>query len=180
MKTLMVIALILGAHITTLSQNMINTGNDEGGTKFVEPHKIVVKNAGKKFSYYLPDDNQSLSVKKLESDFVAYNISNDSEDYESSYVVIREGKGVLMANYDSNGKLIRVEEKYYDTQLPMSIIQSVYKAYPGWQIVKDKYVYSQKNGEMTKREYFLKLKKENEIIKLKVNPTGDVIVANVD
>jgi len=187
MKTVMIAAMILGIHIASFSQNTISEGNvekailsDEKGMVPVELHKIVVKNTGKKISYYLPDTNTDPRVKKLESDFVAYNISTDGEDYDYYTVSLQERKGILTATYESNGKLTHVEEKYFDIRLPMAITNAVYKEYPGWQIVKDKYTYSQKNGEMTKKEYSLKLKKENEIIKLKINPQGEIIVANTD
>ena len=188
MKTIMIAAMILGFNIAAFSQNTNSEGNDEKailpdekGMTPVELHKVVIK-AGKNISYYLPDANADIdhNITKLESEFIAYNVGNDYEDYESYFVNLRQGKGVLSATYDSNGKLISVVEKYNDIRLPMPILYSVLKAYPGWQVVGDKYTYSQKNGEVTKKEYILKLKKENEIIKLKVNPKGDIIIANVD
>jgi hypothetical protein len=58
--------------------------------------------------------------------------------------------GSLSATYDENGKLIRVVEEYKDIKLPSPVIYSVYKAYPGWQIVNDKYLYSQEDGDVLK------------------------------
>jgi uncharacterized protein YcnI len=81
----------------------------------------------------------------------------------------------LSATYDSNGKLTSVIEKYDNVQLPASVIYSIYKAYPGWQIVNDKFLYTQENGDVSKKEYNLKLKKDKETIKLKVNPQGEII-----
>jgi len=185
MKTVLIIALVLGINITTFSQNNESGGNNESvgnnekALKSVELPAIVIKSAGKDFSVYFPDKNPDEGVLKLQSDFVAYNLGRDYQGFDN-YLVIMEGKnGVLTATYDSNGKLTSVIEKYQNTQLPSSVSYSVYKAYPGWQIVNDKYLYSQENGEIVKKEYSLKLKKENEIIKLKVNPKGDII-ANVD
>jgi len=179
MKTVFIMVLIFGIHLTTLSQNKEMEGNDEKTMKSVELPEIVIKNAGKDFSYYLPDKNPDPTVKKLQSDFIAYNLGKDYEGYDNFLVILEGEKGILTATYDSNGKLTSVVEKYNNTQLPIPVIYSVYKAYPGWQIVNDKYLYTQENGDIKKKEYNLKLKKENEVIKLKVNPKGEII-ANVD
>jgi hypothetical protein len=175
MKTVLIIMFILGMHITSFSQNKIGEGNDEGTMNSVDLPEIVIKNAGKDFSYYLPDKNPDPSVKQLQKAFVAYNLGKDYEGFDT-YLVIFEGeKGILTATYDEKGKLTSVVEKYTNTQLPTPVIYSIYKAYPGWQIVNDKYLYTQENGDVTKKEYNLKLKKENEIIKLKVTPKGEIV-----
>ena len=179
MKTVLIIVLILGFHLCSLSQNKVMEISDEKAMKTEELPEIVIKNAGKDFSYYLPDKNPDPSVRKLQSDFIAYNLGKDYEGFDNYLVILEGEKGILTATYDSNGKLTSVVEKYNNTQLPIPVIYSVYKAYPGWQIVNDKFLYSQENGDIKKKEYNIKLKKENEIIKLKVNPKGEII-ADVD
>jgi hypothetical protein len=175
MKTALILALILGLNITTYSQKKVEEGNDEGNMNTVDLPEIVIKNAGKDFSYYLPDKNPDITVNKLQKEFVAYDLGKDYEGYENYLVILSVGKGTLSATYDVNGKLTSVVEKYTDTMLPHAVIYSVYKAYPGWQIVNDKYLYTQENGDVTKKEYNLKLKKDKETIKLKVNPKGEII-----
>lgn len=179
MKTVLVIALILGIQMTSFSQNKESEGNEMKEIKSVELPEVVIRNVGKDFSIYLPDKNPDPAVRKLQSDFVGYNLGKDYEGYDTYLVILENEKGILTATYDSNGKLTSVVEKYTNTQLPIPVIYSVYKAYPGWQIVNDKFTYSQENGDITKKEYNLKLKKQNEVIKLKVNPKGNII-ANVD
>jgi hypothetical protein len=175
MKSLIIIALLLGMHVISYSQNKNNTGNDEGTMKAVDLPEIVIKNAGKDFSFYLPDKNPDPSVKQLQSEFVAYNLGKDYEGFENYLVILEGQKGILSATYDSNGKLTSVVEKYDNIQLPPAVIYSIYKAYPGWQIVNDKFLYTQENGDVTKKEYNLKLKKDKETIKIKVNPQGEII-----
>ncbi|OOG78807.1 hypothetical protein [Flavobacterium sp. A45] len=179
MKTVLIIALVLGIHITSFSQSKSEEGNDEGTMNAINLPEIVIKNAGKDFSYYLPDRNPDPSVIQLQKEFIAYNLGKDYEGFDNYLVILEGKKGILTATYDSNGKLTSVVEKYTNTQLPTPVIYSVYKAYPGWHIVNDKYLYTQENGDIKKKEYNLKLKKDNETIKLKVNPKGEII-ANVD
>jgi hypothetical protein len=175
MKTVLIIALVLGMHITSYSQNKAGEVNDEGNMSTVDLPEIVIKNAGKDFSYYLPDKNPDITVNKLQKEFVAYDLGKDYEGYENYLVILSMSKGTLAATYDINGKLTSVVEKYTNIMLPNAVIYSVYKAYPGWQIVNDKYLYTQENGDVTKKEYNLKLKKDKETIKLKVNPKGEII-----
>ena len=177
MKTTLIIALVLGMNVTSFSQNKINEVNDDSGIIPVDLPEVVIKNAGKDFSFYLPDKNPDPSIRKLESDFIAYNLGKDYEGFDNFLVVLQGEKGNLTATYDVNGKLTSVIEKYDNTQLPISIMYSVYKSYPGWEIVNDKYLYSQENGDIKKKEYNLKLKKNNEIIKLTIDPRGEIIAA---
>ncbi|WP_268849098.1 hypothetical protein [Flavobacterium aestivum] len=175
MKSFIIIALFLAMNITSYSQNKVEGNNDEGTMKSVDLPEVVVKNAGKDFSYYLPDKNPDLSVKKLQSEFIAYDLGKDYEGFENYLVILEGEKGILTATYDSKGKLTSVVEKYDNIQLPAAVIYSIYKAYPGWQIVNDKFLYTQEGGDITKKEYNLKLKKDKEVIKLKVNPKGEIL-----
>jgi hypothetical protein len=175
MKSFIIIALFLGMYVTSYSQNKTEGGNNQGTMKSIDLPEIVIKNAGKDFSFYLPDKNPDPSVKQLQSEFIAYNLGKDYEGFENYLVILEGEKGILTATYDSKGKLTSVVEKYDNTQLPAPVIYSIYKAYPGWQIVNDKFLYTQENGDVTKKEYNLKLKKDKETIKLKVNPQGEII-----
>jgi uncharacterized protein YcnI len=81
----------------------------------------------------------------------------------------------LAATYNENGKLLRVVEEYKDVKLPAPVIYSVYKAYPGWEIVKDKYLYSQKEGDIEKKQYTLKIKNGKDSHKLTVHADGEIL-----
>lgn len=175
MKSLIIIALFLGMYITSYSQDKTGGGNNQGKMKAIDLPEIVIKSAGKDFSYYLPDKNPDPSVTQLQKEFIAYDLGKDYEGFENYLVILEGKKGVLSATYDSNGKLTSVVEKYDNVQLPAAVIYSIYKAYPGWHIVNDKFLYTQEDGDVTKKEYNLKLKKDKETIKLKVNPEGEII-----
>ena len=67
------------------------------------------------------------------------------------------------------------DEKYQNVKLPSSVVYSVYKAFPGWQIINDKYLYSQEEGDVVKKEYNLKIKKDKETRKLVVSADGEIM-----
>lgn len=83
--------------------------------------------------------------------------------------------GSLAATYNDKGKLFRVVENYKNVKLPSAVIYSVYKKYPGWSIVNDKFLYTQEDGDIIKKQYHIQIKKDSETSKLVVHPNGDII-----
>lgn len=169
MKRFIIVLLFLSITITSYSQDM------DGNIRMEELPGVVIKSAGKDFSVYLPDKNPDKDVRALEEQFIAYDLGKDYEGYETYLVVMETSKGSLSATYNENGKLTSVVENYKNVRLPSSVIYSVYKAFPGWKIVNDKYLYSQKEGDVIKKEYNLRIKKDKEIRKLVVKANGDIV-----
>jgi hypothetical protein len=124
---------------------------------------------------YLPDNNPDQNVKTMEEKFIAYDLGKDFEGFEEYLLVMSTKKGTLSATYDENGKLVRVVEEYKNVKLPSEVIYSIYRAYPGWSIVNDQFLYTQKEGDVTKKQYNVKIKKDNETVKLVVRPDGEII-----
>jgi hypothetical protein len=172
MKSFIVILFILG--FTTISYSQDTTKVD-GNIKIEELPAVVIKKAGQDFSVYLPDRNADLKVRNLEDKFIAYDLGKDYEGYENYLVIMETKSGSLSATYDENGKLTRVVERYQNVKLPSSVVYAVYKSFPGWQIVNDKYLYSQEEGDVVKKEYNLKIKKDKETRKLVVSANGEIL-----
>ncbi len=175
MKTFSIILIFLGMLTTSYSQEEIKNDLDNEVLKMDELPEIVIKSVGKDFSVYLPDKNPDNKVKNLQQKFIAYNLGKDYEGYENFLVVMETNDGSLTASYNSNGKLTRVIEKYQNVKLPSKVIYAVYKAYPGWQLVNDKFLYTQEDGDIIKKQYQIKIKKDNETRKLVIHPNGDFI-----
>ncbi len=175
MKTFSIILIFLGMLTTSYSQEEIKNDLDNEVLKMDELPEIVIKSVGKDFSVYLPDKNPDNKVKNLQQKFIAYNLGKDYEGYENFLVVMETNDGSLTASYNSNGKLTRVIEKYQNVKLPSKVIYAVYKAYPGWQLVNDKFLYTQEDGDIIKKQYQIKIKKDNETRKLVIHPNGDII-----
>jgi hypothetical protein len=174
MKAISIILLFLSSVTVSFSQDKASNSG-KGSIKMEELPAVVIKSAGKDFSIYLPDRNSDPSVREIEDQFIAYDLGRDYEGFESYLVIMETAKGSLTATYNQNGKLTSVIENYKDIKLPNSVIYSVYKAFPGWQIINDKYLYSQKEGDVIKKEYNIRIKKDKEIRKLVVNPFGQII-----
>ena len=137
--------------------------------------EIVIKKAGADFSVYIPDKNPDSNIKRVEEKFIAYDLGKDNEGYDEYLLVMQIKKGTLSATYDEKGKLIRVVENYKNVLLPSQVIYSVYKKFPGWTIVNDKFLYTQEEGDIIKKQYNLKIKKNKDVRRLTVRPNGEIV-----
>lgn len=174
MKFYVIILLALGLTTVSYSQDKMDT-NSKGNIDIENLPAVVIKSAGSDFSVYLPDRTLDEKVRKLEDSFIAYNLGKDYEGYDTYLVIMEIKGGSLSATYNEKGKLVSVVENYKDIKLPGDVIYSVYKKFPGWEIVNDKYLYTQKEGDVLKKQYHLKIKKGKETRKLTVYPNGEII-----
>ncbi len=171
MKSLIIIFLLS----FTLATNAQET--EKGKIKIEELPGVVIKRVGTDFSIYLPDNNPDQRVKIVEEKFIAYDLGKDAEGAEEYLVVMEVKNGSLTATYNENGKLVRVVEEFKNVKLPSDVIYSIYRTYPGYSIVNDKFLYTQEDGDVLKKQYTVKIKKDKEIIKLIVRPNGEIIKA---
>lgn len=174
MKAFLIILFFFSLTTNSFSQND-NNGAKEKEINMNDLPAVVIKSAGKDFSVYLPDRNPDQNVRELQEKFISYNLGKDYEGYNKYLVVLESPKGSLSATYNQNGKLTGVVENYQNVQLPAKVIYTIYKDYPGWTIVKDKFLYSQQEGDIQKKEYNLKIKKDDDIRKIIVKATGEII-----
>ncbi|PRZ28109.1 hypothetical protein [Flavobacterium granuli] len=177
MKSIILTFLLISLSVVSYSQDKPKKDNQQGKMKIEELPAVVIKRVGSDFSVYLPDKNPDMDVRKMEEKFIAYDIGKDYEGNESYLVVMQSKKGSLAATYDENGKLTRVVEQYKNIRLPNEVIYSVYRNYPDWSIVNDKFLYTQEEGDINKKQYNLKIKKGKETMKLTVRPNGEILKA---
>ena len=175
MKSFLVALLVLGLTNLSYSQDKMDKDSEEGAIAMEKLPAVVIKSAGKDFSVYIPDRNPDEKVRKLEDSFIAYDLGKDYEGYETYLVYMEIKGGTLTAKYNETGKLISVVENYKGVKLPSKVIYSIYKEYPGWEIVNDKYLYSQEEGDVVKKQYNLKIKKDKETRKLVVHADGEIL-----
>jgi len=175
MKSFIIALLFLGVSTSMYSQKKPQQEKEEGSMEMINLPEIVIKKAGADFSVYIPDKNPDKSVRKLEEKFIAYDLGKDYEGNETYLLTMKLKKGMLAATYDEKGKLIRVVENYKNVVLPSKVIFSVYKKFPNWSIVNDKFVYSQEEGDILKKQYNIKIKKNKEVRTLVVHPDGEIV-----
>lgn len=168
MKTFIIILVFLAVTTSSYSQ-------DTGKIKIEELPEVIIKRAGKDFSVYLPSNSPDKRIKAVEEKFIAYDLGKDAEGAEEYLVIMKAKNGSLAATYDDKGKLVRVVEDFKNVRLPNQVIYSVYRTYPGWTIVNDKFLYTQEKGDVTKKQYNIKIKKDKDVVKLVVKPNGEIV-----
>jgi hypothetical protein len=171
MKSFIIILLFLGLTSSSYSQDE----TEKGKMKIEELPGVVIKRIGSDFSIYIPDNNPDQSVKAVEEKFIAYDLGKENEGYEEYLLIMEVKNGSLAATYDEKGKLTRVVEDFRNVKLPSQVIYSVYRTYPQWSIVNDRFLYTQEEGDVIKKQYNLKIKKGKETRKLVVRPNGEIL-----
>lgn len=179
MKVIIMVFFFLGLTTISYSQNKNENGSKKGNMKAEELPEVVVRNAGKDFSVYLPDKNPDIAVTNIQNEFIAYDLGKNAEGYDTFLVILKNSKGSLAATYDENGKLINVVENYKNVKLPSAVMYTIYKDYPGWTIVNDKFLYTQKEGDIQKKQYNITIKKDKESRSLVVHPNGEILSGNL-
>lgn len=161
MRTIIIALLLVSFTNTTYSQSAIAADFENESLKTEELPGMVIKTNGKITSIYLPDKHPDEAVRGLEKKFIDYSNPKNDKEGPTSRLSFEIERGVLVAHYDYDQKLIRVDEKYKNIRLPNTIVHSIQKELPGWSITDDTYYYSQEEGVVTKKHYKLKLEKEN-------------------
>jgi len=175
MKSFITILLIMALSIPAFSQEKKKQEEETGLIKVEELPAVVIKRIGKDFSVYIPDRHIDQRVQDLEKNFVAYDIGKDYQGFESYLLLMETDTGTLSATYNNQGKLIRVVENYKNIRIPKEVMYSIYKTYPGWTIVNDKYLYTQEDGDVIKKQYNVKIQKKKETHRLIVHANGEIL-----
>jgi hypothetical protein len=176
MKSFIITLLFLGLTVSSYSQDKkMKQDREEGLMKVEELPAVVIKRVGADFSVYIPDNHPDKDVRRLEEKFIAYDIGKDYKGADTYLLIMQTKDGSLSATYDGKGKLIRVVEEYKNVRLPNEVIYSIYRTYPDYTIVNDKYLYTQEEGDILKKQYNLKIKKGKETLKLIVHSNGDIL-----
>jgi len=123
------------------------------------------------------DQSSSQQVQMLEKEVALYDLKSSElyqDDYDTYYVSFYIPEGKIVAAYNKDGKIIRTIEKFKNTKLPIDVINSVTKRFPGWDLTKDVYEvkYHNKKG-ITKQQYKITLKNGEETLKVKIDPEGN-------
>lgn len=172
MRTVCMYLLVLGMIIPGLAQEKLFDELYESG----ELPAVVLKKAGEEFSVYYPDSkNPDSRVFQLQSSFISYDLEDKFEGQDSYLVLFEVEDGALAATFNEKGKLLSVVERYKNAKLPEKVRASLSEKFPDWRMIKDKFVYVQRNGEVKRKHYKVIMKKNNSLRRVTVNDQGELI-----
>ncbi|MBF4470371.1 hypothetical protein [Flavobacterium sp. HJJ] len=169
MRTIITFALCVS--LFTVSYSQEKKVNKE--TKIEELPEVVVSSKND-FTKYIPDNNPDAVVRNTQNEFLSYKVDDGYKDFDSYLVTLESKKGSLTATYNEKGILMSVSEKYVNVELPRELMKTVYLAYPEWTVTQSKFVYSQEKGQILKKAYLLKLKKNNKTQNILVSSIGEI------
>jgi len=163
--------LVIGMIFPVLAQENLFDDLYESG----ELPAVVLKKAGEEFSVYYPDNrNPDSRILKLEKTFISYKLKAEVGKLESYLLLFKLEDGFLSASFNEKGKLISVIEKFRNVKLP-ELVRNLAVKFPEWSLVKDKYLYVQRNGSVRVKEYKVIIKKGNKIRRVVLNEDGVII-----
>ncbi len=174
MKTFIITLLLVSFTNATYSQNKTLTDfeNENLGTE--ELSGMVIKTNGKVSYVYITDKHPDATVRELQKKFVEYSIQKNNGENPIYRLSLKIERGLIVAYYNDDQKLISVDEKYKNVKLPYIVMRSILKEHPGWIVKDDTYFYSQKNGTVTKKEYKIKIEKEDKMRNIVVYADGQI------
>lgn len=174
MKTLIISLLLVIFTHTTYSQMTIPTEFENETPGIDALADIVTRTDGKIVETYVPDKHSDAAVIGLQRKFVDYFTAKNAKEDPTYRLCLEIERGTIVASYDDDQKLVSVDETYKRVKLPNAVLSSVLKDFPGWKITEDTYFYSQKNGVVTKKQYLLKLEKEDNIRTIVIYANGQI------
>lgn len=175
MRTIITFILCLSLFTASYSQDKKTVNKNPETTKIEELPEVVVSQVKKDFPKYIPDNNPDAVVRNIQNEFLLYKVDDECINFDKYLVTLENQKGHLIATYNEKRILMSVYEKYVNVELPREVINSVYLSYPEWKITKSKFEYSQEKGQILKKAYFLKLKKNNKTQNILISSTGEII-----
>jgi hypothetical protein len=173
-----ILTLLFSSFVTSFysqHQEKKGSGPNAGSFETEELPEVVTKKTGKDFSVYIPDENPDNKVKGLQQKFFDYDLGKDYEGAKSSLVTMKMKNGSLAATYNGDGKLTSIIENYKNVKLPDVVVHTILKKFPKWEIVNDTFLYVQEDGNVIKKQYHIKIKRENEVRKLTVHANGELL-----
>ena len=159
MKTLIFYLVLL---IVGTSQAQEFTELKEAKVGF-SPMLSDVERNGNKFSFTIKES----FVGEFEKDPLAFMESNFSldgliselkhEEYENYEVSFITQKGVLKADFDKEGNLVKSTSRFKNILLPTVVRHDLYRNYKGWAMTKNIHIYLSKKGTVEKNYYKINL-----------------------
>lgn len=121
---------------------------------------------------------KALKVLNLQRAAAAFDITKAAEYNRNArlhHFSFDQKEGHIFATYDGSGRIVRSDESYKDVILLPPTRNRLYKTFPDWEIVGNKYSVLYKLGKETEKVYKIKLKNGNQIKRIKCDPQGKIL-----
>lgn len=167
MKNLVIGIFILGLTSLGFSQNTNNETEKE-----VQLNGVVISNVNLNYLEEVQDAGLSDNVISLEKEASVYDVQGlrDFDGRKDSYKVKFKGtKGSIIADYDRNGKILRTSERYWNINLPKTLIKTVMMQYPNSYFLKVVYTVDYDTQKDVEKTYRIKIMDDGKKRNLKIS-----------
>lgn len=183
MKTLIFSLLLIA--VTTFSQAQEITQLEEAKVGFA-PLDTKITRDGDNFSYKVSEaytgefSKDAIAFMKANFDINNFIAEVNNDDYDSYVITLRSSNGLLTADFDKEGNLVRTFQKFKDIVLPLDVRREVYIANKGWTMTENKYIASGRGEILEKETYKIKLENGNQKRSMKLDPraSGTSVAVN--
>ncbi|MBT8276775.1 MAG: nicotinate-nucleotide adenylyltransferase [Bacteroidia bacterium] len=164
MKKIVLIALLIGFIAPMIAQEP-------------EPlDEIIVTSVNYRYLSAVENSKAPIPVWSVEKEAAMFDVTDSDvflDDFNTYHVTFRIPDGVLVAAYDQDGEIIKTIERYKNIQMPDEVKLAIKDKYPNYEVVKDifKVTYSLKKG--ANKEYRVKLKNGDKIIRVTIDDAGN-------
>jgi len=144
-------------------------------TKVEKLSEIVIVATNYKYLNQVDYKEAAIPVELLQRKVATFDLKNADfyrDDYDSYFVSFFIPEGKILAAYDKDGKILRTVEKFKDITLPIPVIKSVTKRFPGWTISKDVYLINYHHDKGVTKKYKLKLENGDKVLRVKIDAEG--------
>lgn len=165
MKKVILGLLALGLTIPTFAQDV----------KVIELSEVVIRPMNFKYLNAINSKTTAIPVKTLERAVASYDVTEADfyqDDFEFYTVSFFIPDGKIVAEYDTEGKIIRTIEKFKNIALPDDVKTAVLKRFPNWTVTNDVYRVTYSEDKGAKKVYKLVLKNGDKRMRVKVDDMG--------
>lgn len=126
----------------------------------------------------LTETNLTLpKIQNLEAKIVDYNIHETPHLFDNKKdiynVTFKTENAIIVASYNSNGKVIKTTERFTNVRLPLEVMKTISHKYPHWAIVEDTYLVKYNcNTDKLSKVFKIKLKNNDKVITVKTDEKG--------
>lgn len=172
MKTL-IITLMLSLTALVMSAQEV-TVLDEARL-FYAPVNAQVVQDGDNYSYTVKSNygrqfaRDPIGFLKANFDIRNFISHTANEDYHAYVVTLKSEHGMLVADYDKEGKLLQTRQNFDEVILPAAIRNNLHQAYDGYTVTKAKYTARTKGEILEKAVYKVRLQHENDTENIKID-----------
>lgn len=173
MKKLLIGIFFLG--LTNLA--FAQASSEERGALELEGITVMPANMG----YYTNVVNggiKAMKVVELQKTVASFDITKSSiyDDKKRLYhLEFNHKDGNILTTFNRNGRIMKSFERYKNIPFPLTVRNSIYKAYPGWFAEANTYIVSYNSGEDSKKVLKVKLAREGRTKRIKVNTQGKIL-----